>query len=520
MVERTHREGARLQRTIEPPGETASRTSRHLKTVFRADAEERNEGAKIPTAAHKAVAWLVAEGFVRVVITTNFDRLLEQAFEATGVSPTIISTVDQVRGALPLTHAGPMIIKVNGDYLDIRIRNTQAELTRYDRPMIKLLDRIFDEYGLVVCGWSADWDIALRDCMIRAASRRFTTFFAVRGMASDATKRLIAARGAELIRIHDADSFFGAVQEKVRALQDANAPHPLSTSIAIATAKRYLAEPTAKIALHDLVRREVERVHDAQLGDSFPLDVDLTAEHVLSQTRRYKALASTLLALVVTGCYWGDDTHTYLWVHTVERIGNVPTAPGYEWAVKLRRYPALILLYGGGIAAMAGKKYSTVAALLKRPIERKDSAETPLLLSIQPFRIMQNNVGHLLPGMDKRYTPLSDHLYSYLRDCLRPFLADDAAYDGMFDEFEYLMALVAMDVSIQVSGHKRASYGRFAWKGRNFPGARKLSKLEKAVEDAGSQWPPLIAGLFGGDIVRLTTAKVALRELIDSFTWF
>ena len=141
--------------------------------------------------------------------------------------------------------------------------------------------------------------------------------------------------------------------------------------------------------------------------------------------------------------------------------------------MKLRRYPALILLYGGGLAAMAAKKYSTVAALLQRPIERKDGAETPLLLNIQPFAIMLNNVGHLLPGMDKRYTPLSDHLSTSLRDCLRPFLADDASHDAIFDEFEYLMALVAMDLSIQVFGRERASYGRFAWKGRDL-GARKL----------------------------------------------
>jgi hypothetical protein len=385
--------------------------------------------------------------------------------------------------------------------------------------MIELLDRIFDEYGLVVCGWSADWDLALRDCMTRAASRRFTTFFAVRGTLSDATKRLIAARGAELIRIEDADSFFGAVEEKVRALHDANAPRPLSTSIAIATAKRYLAEPTAKIRLHDLVFQQVERVHDAQLDKSFPLNVDLTAEQALGQTRRYEALVSTLLALVVTGCYWGDDTHADLWVHAVERTGNVPTAPGYDWAVKLRRYPALILLYGGGLAAMAAKKYSTVAALLQRPIERKDGGETPLLLNIQPFAIMQNNVGHLLPGMDRHHTPLSDHLYTYLRDCLRPFLADDALYDAIFDEFEYLMALVAMDLSIQVLRSPRASFGRFAWKGRNLLGAAKLSSLEKAVEDAGDQWPPLIAGLFGRDLVRLIKAKLALREMIDSFGW-
>ena len=58
------------------------------------------------------------------------------------------------------------------------------------------------------------------------------------------------------------------------------------------------------------------------------------------------------------------------------------------------------------------------------------------------------------------------------------------------------MALVAMDLSIQVLRSRRASYGRFAWKGRNLLSAAKLSSLQKAVEDAGDQWPPLIAGLL------------------------
>ena len=131
---------------------------------------------------------------------------------------------------------------------------------------------------------------------------------------------------------------------------------------------------------------------------------------------------------------------------------------------------------------------------------------------------MQPPIGQLLPGMDKHYTPLSDHLYHHLREPLRQYLTDDALYDAAFDEFEYLMSLVAMDLSLQVLGGRRASYGRFAWKGRNL-GRRALSKLEKEVEDAGDQWAPLRAGLFGGDLVRAIKSKVALSEWINSFNW-
>ena len=41
--------------------------------------EDREEGRKIPTSGHSAIARLVQQGYVRVIVTTNFDRLMETA---------------------------------------------------------------------------------------------------------------------------------------------------------------------------------------------------------------------------------------------------------------------------------------------------------------------------------------------------------------------------------------------------------------------------------------------------------
>jgi hypothetical protein len=49
--------------------------------------EDRAEGRKAPTAAHYAIADLVRSGYVRVIITTNFDRLMENALRERGVEP-------------------------------------------------------------------------------------------------------------------------------------------------------------------------------------------------------------------------------------------------------------------------------------------------------------------------------------------------------------------------------------------------------------------------------------------------
>jgi hypothetical protein len=51
------------------------------------DDEDRAEGKKLPTAAHHAIAGLVRDGYVRVIVTTNFHRLLENALRGIGNEP-------------------------------------------------------------------------------------------------------------------------------------------------------------------------------------------------------------------------------------------------------------------------------------------------------------------------------------------------------------------------------------------------------------------------------------------------
>src|SRR5271155_4874389 len=71
-----------------------------LRKYFEPTEEERERGVKTPKPAHRAVAELVFAGYARVIVTTNFDRMLEQALVERGITPTVISTPDQAQGAL------------------------------------------------------------------------------------------------------------------------------------------------------------------------------------------------------------------------------------------------------------------------------------------------------------------------------------------------------------------------------------------------------------------------------------
>lgn len=129
-----------------------------LSPMFEPTEQERAAGVKVPSAGHRALARLMRDGLVRVVVTLNFDRLIETALRELGVEPTVISTVDDVRGMEPLHMQKHLVWHLHGDYTNPEMLNTPDELREYDPVVNVRLDELFDQYGLLVVGWSTEWD--------------------------------------------------------------------------------------------------------------------------------------------------------------------------------------------------------------------------------------------------------------------------------------------------------------------------------------------------------------------------
>jgi NAD-dependent SIR2 family protein deacetylase len=95
--------------------------------------ENREERRKELTAAHRTIARLSLKGHVRVLVTANFDGLLERALEVEGITPIVIDTPDAAECTSPMPHSGCTIVKVNGDYLEtvqrIRQRSSASTIT-------------------------------------------------------------------------------------------------------------------------------------------------------------------------------------------------------------------------------------------------------------------------------------------------------------------------------------------------------------------------------------------------------
>ena len=514
-------EAPEYSKILDAIAKSPAERSQLLRGYFEPNEEEREQGLKVPTVAHKAIADLVANGYIRVIITTNFDRLLEKALEAAGIVPTVISTPDAIEGVLPLAHTDCAVIKPNGDYLDIRIKNTPAELKSYEEPFNRLLDRVFDEFGLIVCGWSAEWDMALRAALGRCQSHRFTTYWAARGEPKEVAKRVIQLRRAEVIRIHDADSFFSELEQKVSALHDLDRPHPLSPKVAVATLKKYLPDERYRIQLRDLITREAEKLYEELFYGRFPVNIRSSTNEefetrIQDRVQDYEALTETLQALLITGCYWGEELHEERWAKCLERIANPsPTieSGGLVW-LNLRYYPALLLLYAGGLASIAAERYNNLAALLTKARRfLREGESSPLVLSLYPEIVMEKKYARrILPGVGS-YTPLNDHLQQVLRDPLREYLPQDENYQECFDRFEYLFALVHVDFLEKQEGHIWGPLGCFVWRNRNI-----MMDIELEVKDAGKNWPLLKADLFDGSLGRFQDIKKKFDNFIGEMT--
>jgi len=236
-----------------------------LAGFFEPSGEDLEAGLKVPGPVHRAIADLVRRGSVRVIVTTNFDRLVERALEDAGVSPQVISRPDAVAAMTPLAHAPATVIKLHGDYADLVMRNTVEELDAYPAEWTRLLGRVFDEYGLLISGWSAEWDKALVRALESVKPRRYPMFWDSRSSRGEAASRLRALHGVHVVTAVSADELFTRLSGSIHALERLAEP-PLTTAIALVRLKRFLPDPVRRIDLHDLVMGKTQEAVEASLA--------------------------------------------------------------------------------------------------------------------------------------------------------------------------------------------------------------------------------------------------------------
>ncbi len=473
--------------------------------------DERAEGEKQPTAAHKAIADLVKSGFVKVILTTNFDKLTELALQDVGIVPTVLSSTDHIAGALPLVHTACTIIKIHGDYLDTRIRNTTSELAEYPEEFRHLLDRVFDEYGLIVCGWSADWDEALRNALIRAPYRRFSTYWASRGPLGEMAKDLVQRKAAHIIQIEGADAFFSKLAELVAVLDSFSQPHPLSTAAAVASLKKYLSEPKYRIQLDDLISEEVSRVLAVTEGPTFNTNLrDLDGKTLGERVHRYEVTSSTLIEMARVAGYWAKGDQLKPWLRAVSRLSQRKYESGLSTLVSFQRYPASLIVYAFCLGAVAADNLNSLAEMLSIKIVREHHADLVSALALNPVSMFDHgtNAVKLLPGKENHYLPLNSWIEDYFEPLGQTLFQSNQEYRKCLDKLEFLWSLAYARNVQEQSSHFWAPFGNFIFRSDSY--TQLMKSVRSSLSAAGESSPYVTSSIFG-------TSTKECEEVLDKY---
>lgn len=495
-------------------GITQSSRQNILEDYFQQNGDDRLGNKKVPQESHKAIARLVKKGYIHLILTTNFDRLIEKALEDEGVSPVVISSTDHFKNMVPVFRNRCTVVKINGDYLNPNIKNTISELEEYDIETNKRLGDMFANYGLIVCGWSAEWDKALCGLIERCLTNRDQTFWTLISNPTESAKRLIGKKDAQIIEIKDADSFFVQLDDHIIALESVNRSYPISQNIAIETLKKYLVDDKSRIDLHKMVAEETERVCKIIDDSNFPVTVvgaKWTPENFHNRLKRYEAALDILLPIMIHGCFWGETKHNSLWIETLERIANYhKSVVGIPSLKQMRVYPALLLLYGMGISSVAAKNYILFRDILSVKSIWDGYEKIPAINLAKEFVINVDFLKKSISSLANRKFPISEYLHDVLQEEFKGIIHDKEKYTNLFDRFEYLWGLTNADDNNKTS---HDIVGPFVYRSKENRRGTSLKldsvpvEIDNEVKSMDHDWPLIKAGFFSRSVARFQEVK-------------
>jgi hypothetical protein len=362
---KTFGEPATYESVLARLGLTQTERQRLLRQFFDLDPDaDEDSPDKRPTLAHRAIATLIKSGHVRVLVTLNFDTLLEQAIRDVGIEPTVVATSADLAGLAPLHTHNALVVHLHGQYLiPTSMRNTFDELAAYDAVETAFLDRLLTDYGIVLVGWSGTYDPALRDALARTRCPHFSSYWIGPGDLSEVAEQLRVLRSISKVRA-TADVALGALADAIAALDGTSNRPPSSVPVAVATAKRQLSGQHVSIGLHDLLSAEFTRVRttpglDEAATGSLP---DAAYPALLAKVESESQVAT---ALVATTAFWGSRKTDNWLVAEIDRSVRPADAGGTVKVLRLPHVPALIWCAAAATGAVAGERWELVRRVLR-----------------------------------------------------------------------------------------------------------------------------------------------------------
>lgn len=476
-----------------------------MKSFFEPTDEENEVGWKTPTKAHLSIARLAKKGYVRVILTTNFDRLLEKAFDLEGVTPQVISHEGAISQATPIVHSKiPTIIKINGDYIDCQFRNTTKELDEYPEQMKLYLHRIFEEYGLVTCGWSGEWDKGLIEIINGTRHSRYNSFFAYVGEAKNNIISLLQNRLGELMPIENADNLFSELYEQIMALEKYDANANMNHEIMMERLKKYLSSKQYDIEFADIIEKWRTEAYN-QITEVAHYNFQLSKEVFERYLELHLRAIAPLLDAAILTARWGKEWHIKLFGEILIKLCIIPMRNGdiiAEGTQYLHALAPMLLLNTICIACVKYGRFKELNNILSLSVPAGNFMgfyREPLLSLLGGTHWTYETWNDLMGT--NYYYPFSIFFLWQLEPIFKDYFITNSEYENVFYIWEHLKSLVY--------GYNKCSLIEFSVPMGNFLYKRKEYKKRyketepytlffEEADKLKNNWEPIKQGMFGG----------------------
>lgn len=283
--------------------------------------------------------------------------------------------------------------------------------------------------------------------------------------------------------------------------------------------EEYLTDPTKQAKVRGLVVGEARKLYGLLNAEqSLRKDADGRYAAIVERMGEYEELTMPLLRLFAAGCHGGPEWLQAVCPEALTVVANPAERPGGADAlVRLRRYPALLLLYAGGVAAVAGGNYGNLAALLRRTQVRSYGPTHSVTFGLAQGRVVSPYDERHLAEAGRHRMAFNSHIVNVLREPLDAFVHGDDNYMETFVRFEYLFALFS-----ESEGNGLIP-GSFTWESEQQRGLQRfpmtnvwiVRDTEAELDRMGAEWPPLKSGLFEGPVERFRAFKREADEKVE-----
>lgn len=285
--------------------------------------------------------------------------------------------------------------------------------------------------------------------------------------------------------------------------------------------KQLLPDPVQKIKLEDFVTKYLNAYTEATSLIHFPVQGPaVTKEEFITRIKKYNAISSDLQIIVALLSHWGTKNQLVLLDKICGHIGRTDKgSAGTVFWLKLGWYPVMLLMYVGGIAALARSNYDALKIILEVGIRvgyENDGKRTALVIPTMGKMMSLNDAFKWFPGRERNHTPRSEYLFELLKNGLNETLFLGLSYEEIFDQYECLQALVFADQGSTDWG----PIGRFGWKYASPVSAN--NPFQELIEDAkryGENWLPIRSGLFGGSQKRFEEIAESFQKHLKNVAW-